>query len=161
MLADRVELSWDVAKSQWLIRITEGEEVIRRHLDLPKTADDQALRAAALDTLRDEGYDFDASNFTIQRESQSAFCSPRLSLYLYRLEFRFGDTQDRPRLFLSANHMQIRTRSLTLQLKHSRQAEDLSRRRDNATWASGICNCGRQACQFANRLRRNIEGGNR
>ncbi|HXN72051.1 MAG TPA: hypothetical protein VN861_05810 [Candidatus Acidoferrales bacterium] len=67
MLADRVELSWDVAKSQWLIRITEGEEVIRRHLDLPKTADDQALRAAALDTVRDEGYDFDASKFTIQR----------------------------------------------------------------------------------------------
>jgi hypothetical protein len=67
MLADRVELSWDVAKSQWLIRITEGEEVIRRHLDLPKTADDQALRAVALETVRDEGYEFDASKFTIQR----------------------------------------------------------------------------------------------
>jgi hypothetical protein len=67
MLADRVELSWDVAKSQWLIRITEGEEVIRRHLDLPKTADDQALRAASLETVRDEGYEFDASKFTIQR----------------------------------------------------------------------------------------------
>jgi hypothetical protein len=67
MLADRVELSWDVAKSQWLIRITEGEEVIRRHLDLPKTADDQALRAAALETVRDEGYEFDASKFSIQR----------------------------------------------------------------------------------------------
>jgi hypothetical protein len=67
MLADRVEVSWDVAKSQWLIRITEGEEVIRRHLDLPKTADDQALRAVALETVRDEGYEFDASKFTIQR----------------------------------------------------------------------------------------------
>jgi hypothetical protein len=67
MLADRVEVSWDAAKSQWLIRITEGEEVIRRHLDLAKTADDQALRAAALETVRDEGYDFDASKFTIQR----------------------------------------------------------------------------------------------
>jgi hypothetical protein len=67
MLADRVELSWDVAKSQWLIRITEGEEVIRRHLDLPKTADDQALRAVALETVRDEGYEFDASKFAIQR----------------------------------------------------------------------------------------------
>jgi hypothetical protein len=67
MLADRVDVSWDGAKSQWLIRITEGEEVIRRHIDLPKTADDQALRAAALETVRDEGYDFDASKFTIQR----------------------------------------------------------------------------------------------
>jgi len=67
MLADRVEVSWDAQKSQWLIRITEGEEVIRRHLDLPKNAEDQALRAAALETVRDEGYDFDASKFTIQR----------------------------------------------------------------------------------------------
>jgi hypothetical protein len=67
MLADRVEVSWDAAKSQWQIRITEGEEVIRRHIDLPKTADDQALRAAALETVKDEGYDFDASKFTIQR----------------------------------------------------------------------------------------------
>ena len=67
MLADRVEVSWDAPKSQWLIRITEGEEVIRRHLDLPKNADDQALRAAALETVGDEGYEFDASKFTIQR----------------------------------------------------------------------------------------------
>ena len=67
MLADRVEVSWDTAKSQWMIRITEGEEVLRRHCDLPKNADDQALRAAALDTVRDEGYDLDASKLTIQR----------------------------------------------------------------------------------------------
>jgi hypothetical protein len=67
MLADRVEVSWDTPKSQWLIRITEGEEVIRRHLDLPKNAEDQALRDAALETVRDEGYEFDASKFTIQR----------------------------------------------------------------------------------------------
>ncbi|MGD0403831.1 MAG: hypothetical protein ABSB66_11585 [Candidatus Acidiferrales bacterium] len=67
MLADRVEVSWDAAKSQWMIRITEGEEVLRRHCDLPKNADDQALRAAALETVRDEGYDFDASKFSIQR----------------------------------------------------------------------------------------------
>jgi hypothetical protein len=67
MLADRVEVSWDAAKSRWLIRITEGEEVIRRHCDLPKNADEQALRAVALETVRDEGYDFDASKLTIQR----------------------------------------------------------------------------------------------
>jgi hypothetical protein len=67
MLADRVEVSWDAAKSQWLIRIAEGEEVIRRHCALPKNADDQALRAVASETVRDEGYDFDASKLTIQR----------------------------------------------------------------------------------------------
>ncbi len=67
MLADRVELSWDVAKSQWLIRITEGEEVIRRHLDLPKTADDQALAPLPWKPFGTKAHEFDASKFTIQR----------------------------------------------------------------------------------------------
>ena len=31
MRADRVELSWDAAQSNWLLRIEGGEEVIRRH----------------------------------------------------------------------------------------------------------------------------------
>jgi hypothetical protein len=66
MAADRVEVSWDKEKSKWLIRITEGEEVIRRHCDLPKNADGQALRAAAQKTVQDEGYDFDPTKLTIQ-----------------------------------------------------------------------------------------------
>jgi len=36
MRADRVEASWDLAKSKWLIRIQSGEEVIRRHCDAAK-----------------------------------------------------------------------------------------------------------------------------
>jgi hypothetical protein len=67
MTADRVEVSWDAAKSQWLIRITEGEEVIRRHCDMPKNADEQALRNAAKETVQDEGYDFDPATLVIQR----------------------------------------------------------------------------------------------
>jgi hypothetical protein len=67
MAADRVEVSWDNEKSKWLIRITEGEEVIRRHGDLPKNADEQTLRAAAQKTVQDEGYDFDPAKLTIQR----------------------------------------------------------------------------------------------
>ncbi len=31
MHADRVEVSWDAAKSNWLVRIMTGEEVIRGH----------------------------------------------------------------------------------------------------------------------------------
>ena len=46
MRPDRVEVSWDVAKSKWLVRIETGEEVIRRHCDVPKNADDQTLRLA-------------------------------------------------------------------------------------------------------------------
>jgi len=36
MRADRVEISWDATKSNWLVRIVTGEEVIRRHCKMPK-----------------------------------------------------------------------------------------------------------------------------
>lgn len=67
MRADRVELSWDPGKSNWLVRIVSGEEVIRRHCSLPKDADQQALRSAATQTLCDEGYDPDVATLNIQR----------------------------------------------------------------------------------------------
>ncbi|MGH9748159.1 MAG: hypothetical protein ACRD59_18840 [Candidatus Acidiferrales bacterium] len=67
MRADRVEVSWDNAKSKWLVRIVVGEEVVRRHCDASKGADDMALRAAAMKSLQDEGYDADASIVTIKR----------------------------------------------------------------------------------------------
>jgi hypothetical protein len=59
MHADRVELSWDSAKSQWLLRIAAGEEVIRRHCALPRDADEKTLRSAVEKTVADEGYEFD------------------------------------------------------------------------------------------------------
>jgi hypothetical protein len=67
MRADRVEVSWDADKSTWLVRIVSGEEVIRRHCSLPKDADPQALRSAATQTLRDEGYEPEVSTLDIQR----------------------------------------------------------------------------------------------
>ena len=67
MTADLVEVSWDAEKSKWLIRITEGEEVIRRHCDLPRNADEQSLRTAAAKTVQDEGYEFDPTKLTIKR----------------------------------------------------------------------------------------------
>jgi hypothetical protein len=67
MRADRVELSWDPTKSNWLVRVVSGEEVIRRHCSLPKDADQQALRSAVTQTLRDEGYDPEVSTVNIQR----------------------------------------------------------------------------------------------
>lgn len=65
MQADRIDVSWDQAKSNWLVRITSGEEVIRRHCNGAQNADDQTLRAAALKTAQDEGYEAAAVN--IQR----------------------------------------------------------------------------------------------
>jgi len=67
MRADRVEVSWDTAKSKWLMRIISGEEVIRRHCDLPKNADEQALRSAAQQTVRDEGYEPEVAELSVRR----------------------------------------------------------------------------------------------
>ena len=67
MRADRVELSWDAAKSNWLVRIESGEEVIRRHCNVPKNADEQTLRSAAQRTVQDEGYEPDLSQVVIRR----------------------------------------------------------------------------------------------
>ena len=67
MRADRVELTWDQAKSDWLIRIISGEEVIRRHLQARKDADDKTLLSSAQQEIRDEGYEADPAQVTIRR----------------------------------------------------------------------------------------------
>jgi hypothetical protein len=72
MRADRVEASWDPAKSKWLVRIQSGEEVLRRHCSIPRDADDQTVRAAAMKTVQDEGYEAPAENVTVRREQTAA-----------------------------------------------------------------------------------------
>jgi hypothetical protein len=67
MRADRVELSWDTAKSKWLVRIASGEEVIRRHYSAPKDANEQTLMSAAQQTVSDEGYEADPAQISIKR----------------------------------------------------------------------------------------------
>ncbi len=67
MRADRVEVTWDAVKSKWLVRMVSGEEVIRRHCNIPKNSDEQALRSAVEKTVRDEGYEPDPTNISIQR----------------------------------------------------------------------------------------------
>jgi hypothetical protein len=64
--ADRVQVSWDTDKSKWLIRIQNGEEVIRRHSDAPKNVDDQTLRVAVQKAVKDEGYELDLANIDIR-----------------------------------------------------------------------------------------------
>jgi hypothetical protein len=62
MHADHVEFSWDTSKSSWLIRIEAGEEVIRRHCALPKSADEQTLRTAIEKAVAEEGYELDPAS---------------------------------------------------------------------------------------------------
>ena len=66
MRADKAEVSWDTSKSKWLVRIQSGDEVMRRHCDVPKSANDQQLRAAAEQTVRDDGYEIDPASITIR-----------------------------------------------------------------------------------------------
>jgi hypothetical protein len=67
MQADRVEVSWDPAKHDWLVRIEIGAQVIRRHCKQSRDADEQALRRAASQTAVDEGYRIDESGIAIVR----------------------------------------------------------------------------------------------
>ncbi len=66
MRADKAEVSWDTSKSKWLVRIQSGDEVMRRHCDVPKSANDQQLRAAAEKTVREDGYEIDPSLITVR-----------------------------------------------------------------------------------------------
>ena len=67
MRADLTEVSWDIEKSKWQVRIAVGEEVIRRYCDLPQNASETDLRAAAQKTLTDEGFEPDGAAITIQQ----------------------------------------------------------------------------------------------
>lgn len=66
MRADQVEVSWDAEKSNWLVKIKSGEEVIRRHCKLPRDADEQKLRAVAQQVVQDEGYEPGAAEMLIR-----------------------------------------------------------------------------------------------
>jgi hypothetical protein len=67
MRPDRIEVTWNKDKSSWLVSITTGEEVIRRHCKIPQASDEETLRSAVLKTVRDEGYDPGPTNISIQR----------------------------------------------------------------------------------------------
>jgi hypothetical protein len=62
---DHADVSWDSEKSKWVIRISVGEEVIRRYCSLPQTANETELRSAAQSTLRDEGYELEGEAIRI------------------------------------------------------------------------------------------------
>ena len=64
--AERADVSWDSGKSKWLVRIHVGDEVIRRYWKASKDADPDALRADAVRTAKDEGYDLSGDKVTVQ-----------------------------------------------------------------------------------------------
>jgi len=71
MHATRASVAWDTKKHRWTIMIAAGAEAIRRApaQPLPHDAADDALRAAAVDTARDEGYELALAEVGIERGS--------------------------------------------------------------------------------------------
>jgi hypothetical protein len=67
MRVDRVEVSWDAQHARWSVRIEAGEEVIRRHSDVPKNTDEPTLRIAVEQIVRDEGYEVDEVQVVVHR----------------------------------------------------------------------------------------------
>ena len=67
MRVDEVEASWDAAKNSWLLRIRIGEEVIRRHCDAARNADNETLKLLAQKTLQDDGFDPEPAALKIRR----------------------------------------------------------------------------------------------
>jgi hypothetical protein len=66
MKADQVDVSWDDDKDKWLIRITVGEEVIRRYCDEAKNTDPAKLRLLAEQTAENEGYEVNAADIFLE-----------------------------------------------------------------------------------------------
>ncbi|HVP46806.1 MAG TPA: hypothetical protein VMT32_09490 [Bryobacteraceae bacterium] len=65
MRADQAQISWDEKSKQWLVRITVGEEVIRRHSKSAKNADEQTLRALAVQVAQEEGYELEPAKVSV------------------------------------------------------------------------------------------------
>ncbi|MGE5646335.1 MAG: hypothetical protein ACM336_11145 [Acidobacteriota bacterium] len=70
MKADKASVIWDADKKLWRVRIQMGEEVIKRPCSgrkVSRDAGDDALRAAAIETARADGYEVDPGAVAIER----------------------------------------------------------------------------------------------
>ncbi len=66
--ANEAKVEWNAGKKQWQVVIQVGAEVIRRPCPKsPHEAPDADLRAVAVETAKDEGYDVTAEQVHIER----------------------------------------------------------------------------------------------
>ncbi len=67
--ANDASISWTGARKQWTITIHVGAEFIKRSADkrLPHDAPDEQLRAAALETARNDSYELVPESVGITR----------------------------------------------------------------------------------------------
>ena len=61
-------MQWDPDKKAWQVRLKIGEEVIKRACrGTSREADEASLRALAIQTAKDEGYELDAASVVVNR----------------------------------------------------------------------------------------------
>ena len=66
--ANEAKVEWNPTKKHWQVVIQVGAEVIRRTCpNNPQDSADADLRAAAIETAHDEGYDVDDADVSIVR----------------------------------------------------------------------------------------------
>lgn len=66
--ANEAKVEWNSAKKHWQVVIQVGAEVIRRTCPKsPQEAAEADLRAVAVQTAHDEGYDLDEAHVSIVR----------------------------------------------------------------------------------------------
>lgn len=65
--ANDAKVEWNGDKKHWQVVIHMGSEVIRRHCEkTPRDAPESTLRALAVSTAKDEGYDLDPATVSVQ-----------------------------------------------------------------------------------------------
>ncbi len=66
--AGDASVEWDAARKRWQVRIQVGAEVIKRPLAEGQERDaEETLKARAVETARDEGYELDAGRVEVRR----------------------------------------------------------------------------------------------
>ena len=66
--ANSAKVEWSPEKKQWHVEIIVGAEVIKRWSNgQPHEAGDDSLKNLAVATAKDEGYDLDPSQVTVNR----------------------------------------------------------------------------------------------
>jgi hypothetical protein len=63
--ANEASIEWSPDKKRWHVVIQVGAEVIKRWVGDGQVSGDDALRALAVATARDEGYEMDPGNVSV------------------------------------------------------------------------------------------------
>lgn len=64
--ANSAKVEWNAAKKRWEVRINVGEEVVKRPLlKNAEESGEDALKAQAVATARDEGYELNLADVTV------------------------------------------------------------------------------------------------